>query len=50
MMAVCERIAVTGESAASSMGIDSEAFSKEGERISAELTRDLRQRANIVYR
>jgi peptidyl-prolyl cis-trans isomerase SurA len=50
LIAVCERIAVSGESAAGSAGIDGEAFSKEGERISQELTRDLRQRANIVYR
>jgi peptidyl-prolyl cis-trans isomerase SurA len=50
MLAVCERIAVTGESATNAMGIDGETFSKEGERISADLTRDLRQRANIVYR
>lgn len=50
MMAVCQRIPVVGESAASSAGIDAEALDSQGQKISDELTRELRQRANIIYR
>ncbi|HUG60596.1 MAG TPA: SurA N-terminal domain-containing protein [Methylomirabilota bacterium] len=50
MLAVCQRIAVTGEGAASSAGIDADALDEQGQKISDELTRELRQRANIVYR
>lgn len=50
MLAVCQRIEVTGESAASSVGYDADALGEQGDRISADLTRELRQKANIVYR
>jgi peptidyl-prolyl cis-trans isomerase SurA len=50
MLAVCERIEVTGESAASSAGMDAEAMDEQGDKISKDLTRELRQKANIAYR
>lgn len=50
MFAVCERIPVTGESAASAAGMDADALDEQGNKISADLTRELRQRANIAYR
>jgi peptidyl-prolyl cis-trans isomerase SurA len=50
MLAVCERIPVTGESAAASVGYDAETLGAQGEKISETLTRELRQKANIIYR
>lgn len=49
MLAVCDRIPVRGESAAG-FGIDTEAMNAQGQEISDTLTRELRQKANIVYR
>ncbi len=50
MLAVCERIPVEGESAATSASIDAEALDEQGRKLSEEMTRELRQRANIIYR
>lgn len=49
MYAVCEKVQVTGESAVSA-GVDAEQMSEQGKTVSDSLTRDLRQKANIVYR
>jgi peptidyl-prolyl cis-trans isomerase SurA len=50
MLAVCQRIEVSGESAAASVGYDADALGEQGERLSQEMTRDLRQKANIIQR
>jgi peptidyl-prolyl cis-trans isomerase SurA len=49
MLAVCQKIQVTGESAVSS-SYDAETFSKQAEDVSKKLTQQLRQKANITYR
>jgi peptidyl-prolyl cis-trans isomerase SurA len=49
MLAVCQKIQVTGESAVAST-YDAETMSKQAEDMSKQLTQKLRQRANITYR
>ncbi len=49
MYAVCQKIAVTGESAVSA-GLDAEQMSDAGKKASDQLTQELRQKANIAYR
>ena len=50
MFAVCDRITVTGENAASAAGMDAEQLNAQGKEVSDKLIRELRQQANIVYR
>lgn len=50
MYAVCEKIVITGENAAMANAMDAEALSSQGQTVSESLLRDLRQKANIVYR
>lgn len=50
MYAVCDRITVTGESAAGAAGMDAEQLNEQGKEVSDKLMRELRQRANIIYR
>ncbi len=49
MYAVCQKIAVSGESAVST-GLDAEQMSDAGKKASDQLTQELRQKANIAYR
>lgn len=49
MYAVCQKIAVSGESAVSA-GLDAEQLSDAGKRASDQLTQELRQKANIAFR
>ncbi|WP_181706880.1 SurA N-terminal domain-containing protein [Chthonobacter rhizosphaerae] len=49
MLAVCDRITVTGESAMSA-SLDAEQMSAQAKTVSETLLRELRQKSNIVYR
>lgn len=49
MYAVCQKIAVQGESAVGT-GLDAETMNDQGKKASEALTQELRQKANIVYR
>lgn len=49
MYAVCQKIAVSGESAVSA-GLDAEQLSDAGKKASDQLTQELRQKANIAFR
>lgn len=49
MLAVCDKITVTGESAMSA-SLDAEQMSAQGKTVSESMLRELRQRSNIIYR
>lgn len=49
MFAVCQRITVTGESAVTA-SMDAEAMNEQGKQVSDTLLKELREKANIVYR